>query len=218
MLRVLVISTVLAGLGFALLAAGCAWAVHGALAGDGVWAWLAGALGGLVAALSSVWLFLPLAVMIAGLFMETVCARVEAQFYPGLPPAQSASIAAQIGDGLLLGLRMAWLSVLALILALIFPGVGFLLGLMLNAWALARSFYVAVAMRRMPRRAAIAGYDAVRPQALVQGLLLALLATVPLLNLLIPILGPAVMLHVLHMARPGAAAGGGPPPGASDRA
>ena len=58
-------------------------------------------------------------------------------------------------------------------------------------------------MRRMPRPAAEALSRRVRPAVLVQGCILALAGYVPLLNLLIPVIGTAAMVHVLDRCSPG---------------
>ena len=43
------------------------------------------------------------------------------------------------------------LSIVALILAFVVPGIGLILGWMIAAYAIGRGLFVAVAMRRMPR-------------------------------------------------------------------
>ena len=52
----------------------------------------------------------------------------------------------------------------------------------------------------MPRPAAEAMYRHARPAILAQGCILALAGYVPLLNLLIPVIGVAAMVHVLDRA------------------
>jgi len=71
---------------------------------------------------------------------------------------------------------------------------------MIAAYAIGRGLFVAVAMRRMPRPLAESLYRANRTVIWVQGAVLALTAYVPILNLLIPIIGVATMVHVLDMA------------------
>jgi len=58
-----------------------------------------------------------------------------------------------------------------------------------------------VAMRRMNRPEAEALYRSVRTVVLVQGGIMAAAAYVPLLNLLIPVVGTAAMVHVLDLER-----------------
>ena len=184
--------------GFALLAAGSAWGGHALLAGYGGWSWLAAAFAGAGSLVLALLLFLPLATVIASLFIDPVAAAVERRFYPGLPPTSPAPLAAQLWDGVSLGIRVLLWQLVALLLALVLPGIGLVLGWMVAAWAIGRGLFVAVAMRRMGRREAQALYRARRLAVWTQGAGLAALSLVPLLNLLMPLLGAAAMVHVLH--------------------
>jgi uncharacterized protein involved in cysteine biosynthesis len=71
------------------------------------------------------------------------------------------------------------------------------LGWAITAWALGRGLFANVAMRRMTRREAMQIYRARRWAVLAQGAVLTVAGTLPLLNLLVPVLGPAAMVHVL---------------------
>ena len=62
--------------------------------------------------------------------------------------------------------------------------------------------FVGVAMRRMSRPAAEALYQRQRVPVLVQGGVMALAAYLPILNLLVPVIGTAAMIHVLDRAVP----------------
>jgi uncharacterized protein involved in cysteine biosynthesis len=196
-LRVLLGSVLLSAACFALLCAASVYGVHQILAGPGWLAWLAGLLGGFAALLAGLWLFLPVAMMIASLFSEQVCRAVEGRWYPALPPPQGADFLARTWDSVVLALLVLAMSSLSLILALVIPGIGLVLGWAITAWALGRGLFVAVAMRRMGRPAAYELYLRHRPAVLAQGAALALAGYVPLANLLVPVLGPACMVHVL---------------------
>ena len=176
-----------------------AW-VHRVLHLHGAYAWAADLLSTVGASLLALWLFVPVAAVIATLYIERIAAAVERRYYPGLPPPIGAPILHQLWDGLALGLRILLLNCLALALALALPGIGLVLGWAIAAFAIGRGLFVAVAMRRMPRSAAAALYRRVRPAVLAQGAALALAAFVPLLNLLIPVIGTAAMVHVLDRA------------------
>jgi CysZ protein len=197
LLVVLLQSVVLSALCFAGIAAGSVWLVHHWLAAQGALGWLAGALGGVLAAVSALWLFVPVAVVIAGLFLEPVCRAVERRWYPGLPQAAGAGMMSQLWDGLMIGLRLAGLSLLSLLLSIFLPGPGLLLGWVITAWAVGRGMFSAVAMRRMTRPEALRLYQTRRGAVVLQGAAMALVGTVPLLNLLLPVLGPAAMVHLV---------------------
>ena len=165
--------------------------------------WLAGLLGGVGAVVLAFYFFLPLAAVIALLFVDRIAAAVERRWYPGLPPARPAPLAAQVWDGLALGLRVFAWQALALLLSLVplLAPVAAPLGWLVAAWSVGRGLFVAVAMRRMPRSQAAALYARRRPAVLAQGALIALGSAVPGLNLLVPLLGTAAMVHVLHENR-----------------
>jgi len=135
--------------------------------------------------------------VIAWAFMEPVCCAVERRWYPGLPPAQGSSLLLQIWDGIVVACLVLMLNLVSLLLALLIPGIGLLLGWAITAWALGRGLFVAVAMRRMSRGEASQLYLRHRGGVLLQGAALALVASIPLLNLFLPVLGAACMVHVL---------------------
>lgn len=188
---------------FLVLAMGSFWGLEQLVSGQG-WGtqswlrWIAGALGAFGALLLSLWLFVPAALAIATLYMDRIAEAVDRRFYPGLPEPRGASLAVQFWDGLALGGRVLLLQLVGLLLALLLPGVGLLLGWAIAGWAIGRGLFVGVAMRRMSRGEAQALYARRRLPVLAQGLLLALAGTVPLLNLLVPVLGTAAMVHVLN--------------------
>ncbi len=185
---------------FLALAVLLARGVAAALAGHPV---LAGLLGGVGAAVLAFYFFLPVAAVIALLFVDRVAAAVERRWYPWLPRAEPAPLLAQAWDGLALGLRVFAWQLLALLLSLIPPlaPIAAPLGWLIAAWAVGRGLFVAVAMRRMARPQAAAQYRAQRPAVLAQGALIALGSIVPVVNLLLPVLGTAAMVHVLHESR-----------------
>jgi CysZ protein len=199
---VLLRSVLWSAAGFALLCWAAAWGTHAWLAAHGawpgVWSWLGGAAATLLAAAAALFLFQPVAVVIATFYLERVARAVERAWYPALPEPRGATLAAQAWDGAALGVAVLALNVVALLLALLLPGVGLLLGWAVAAWAIGRGLFVAVAMRRMGREAARAAYDRRRGAVLLQGAALAAAAAVPGLNLLVPVIGVAAMVHVLN--------------------
>ena len=176
------------------------WMVHGLLAWHGPLAWLADILGSMAASVLALWLFLPLATVIGSLFLDRIARAVERRYYPNLPAATGAPLVSQIWTALAMGLRILLLNLLALILVLLIPGLGLLLGWAVAAYGMGRGLFVAVAMRRMTRAAAEQVYRRGRGVVLAQGAVMALAGMVPLLNLLIPLIGTACMVHVLDRA------------------
>jgi uncharacterized protein involved in cysteine biosynthesis len=200
-------SVLFSALFFAAILAATVGAVHHFASGHGVLVWIFDALGSVAAALLAMWLFLPVAAIIGTLYFERIARAVERHFYPSMPPAQPAPILDQLRVGIGVGLRVFALNLLALLLTLILPGIGLPIGWAVASWAMGRGMFVAVAMRRLNRPEAEALYRAVRPAALVQGGAMAAAAYFPLLNLLIPVVGTAAMVHVLDQALTRAAEG-----------
>lgn len=190
---------------FAALHVAAVWIIHRILQLHGWLAWGADVLGSVAASLLALWLFLPVAAAIGTMYLERIAIAVERRFYPWLPPPDGATFLDQAWDGMVIAVKVLGLNIIALILALLLPGAGLLLGWMIAAYAIGRGLFVAVAMRRMPRVVAESLYRTNRGAILVQGGVLALAASVPVVNLLIPIIGVAAMVHVLDMALSAAA-------------
>lgn len=167
------------------------------LAWDGPPGWIADIVAYVGASLLSMWLFVPTAAAIATLYVDRIAEAVERRFYPDLPPASGAPVAEQVMDALALAGRMLGLGVVALVLILTIPGIGVLCGWAITGYALGRGLFLSVAMRRMPRPEAIAVYRRNRWAVLAPGLVIALVVWVPLLNLFVPVIAAAAMVHAL---------------------
>lgn len=193
-------SVLFSALFFAVILAGTIGALHHFIAAGGILAWALDALGSIAASVLAMWLFLPVAATIGTLYFERIARAVERRFYPELPAARSAPLLDQLCAGAAVGFRVLGLNVLALLLTLFLPGIGLPIGWAVASWAMGRGLFVAVAMRRIGRADAEALYRNVRPVALFQGSAMAAAAYFPLLNLLIPVVGTAAMVHVLDLA------------------
>ena len=200
-LGVVLRSLALSVLAFLAVLAAVVWGVQSAVALPG-WphwvAWLAGLAGGAGTAFLSVYLFVPAALLVASLYIDRIADAVDRRFYPELPHPRGAALAVQAWDGVVLGGQVLGLQILALVLLVLLPGVGLVLGWIITGWAIGRGLFVAVAMRRMGRADALAAYQARRLTVLIQGAALAAASVVPVLNLFVPVLGTAAMVHVLN--------------------
>ncbi|MFC6686676.1 EI24 domain-containing protein [Jhaorihella thermophila] len=183
------------------------WLV-GVLVGDAVTlpligevTWLNDALGYSSVALMlalSVFLMVPVASAFISLFLDEVAQAVEDRHYPGLPPARAVSIPEAIRDGLaFLGVLIV-ANLAALILYLIFTPLAPFIFWGLNGYLLGREYFTLAAIRRLGAE------DAARLRAenaltiWMAGTLMAVPLTIPLLNLLVPILGAATFTHIYH--------------------
>lgn len=190
-------SLLLSLVAFAALLVGSVWLLEQWVGHGGWLGWFAGALGGLGVVLLAVWLFVPVALLIAGLYIDRVAAAVERRFYPGLPPPSGAPIVEQTWDGVVLGLQVLVLQVVSLVISFLLPGIGLVIGYVITGWAIGRGLFVAVAMRRMTRPQALRLYSGRWLTVVLPGIVLALASTIPPLNLLVPVVGIATMVHVL---------------------
>lgn len=197
---VLLRSVGLAILSFIAIAAASTWAVQSLLHASGWTGWLVGLVSTAGTALIALWLFLPTAMLIATLYIERISRAVDRRWYPQLPPPNGAALSVQLWDGVALAGRVLLLNLVALVVALAVPGVGLLLGWLISGWAFGRGLFVAVAMRRMGLLQARAAYAELRLPVIGQGVLLAFAGSVPGVNLLVPIVGTAIMVHVLNDA------------------
>ena len=197
-LGALVRSVLLALAAYVLLLAGSVWGIGQVLALYHWPGWLAGVAGTVGVVALAFWLFLPSVMLIATFYIDRVAAAVEARHYPWLPPPSPAPLAVQLWDGLGLAARVLLMNLAALLLALLpVPGLGVALAILVSGWAIGRGLFVAVAMRRISRAAALGLYARNRLAVLLPGVALAAVSLVPGLNLLVPILGIAAMVHVL---------------------
>ena len=95
--------------------------------------------------------------------------------------------------GVLIGANL-----LALVLYLIFVPFAPLIFWALNGFLLGREYFQLVAMRRIGRVAAKQAFRAHMGQIWLAGGLMAVPLTIPLANLIVPVLGAATFTHLYH--------------------
>lgn len=160
-------------------------------------------LGGLAAVMVA-WLLFPGTVSaFLSLFLDTVATAVERRDYPGLPPARQTPVLTAVLDGLrLLGLTVG-LNLLVLPLYLV-PVVNLAVFAVLNGYLLSREYFELAALRRMAKTEVAALRRTHRLRIWGTGMVLAGLLVIPGVNLLAPIIGVAVMVHMVQRLRPAA--------------
>lgn len=160
------------------------------------------------------WLLFPVTVSsTVGIFLDEVADSVEAQHYPRLPPARDQPLMASIGSGLAFaGIALA-LNLLLLpvyLFLFFFPPLYALIFYGVNGYLLGREYFEQVALRRLDRRAAGELRKTQQGRILAAGVVIAFLLTVPVVNLIAPVVATAFMLHlVTGLAQRGAPAKGG---------
>ena len=139
--------------------------------------------------------------LIGGLFYEAVADAVDARHFPNLPPANGAPVTTAIMSGLIYFFLLIVLNVLALpayLLLLFVAGAGAGLYIIVNGILFGREQFDAVALRRFSPAVAAAWRRQHRLRLFSHGAITALLALVPFLNFLAPLLGVAAMTRLVN--------------------
>ncbi|MFT3973860.1 MAG: EI24 domain-containing protein [Amaricoccus sp.] len=146
----------------------------------------------------SVVLMVPVAAGVVGFFLEGVAEAVEARHYPHLPPARSLGLAEQVGDALRFFLIVCAANLVGLVIYFSVAPLAPVIFWVVNGFLLGREYFQLVATRRLGRAAAA---DLGRRhfwRTWVVGTAMAIPLSVPILNLIVPILGVAVFTHQYH--------------------
>ncbi|WP_417257020.1 EI24 domain-containing protein [Celeribacter halophilus] len=144
----------------------------------------------------SVFLMVPVASAFTGIFLEEVSEAVEDRHYPGLHEVPRQSIVDIVVDSLsFLGVIIV-ANVIALVLYLVLNVAAPLIFWALNGFLLGREYFQMVAMRRLGREGAKAARKRHMPEIWLAGALMAIPLTIPVVNLLIPVLGAATFTHM----------------------
>jgi len=170
--------------------------------------WLAGFLFAGTLLLLSLMLFPAVITVIVGFFLEQVAAAVEARHYPGLPPPRMISLSETVISSVRFALVTLVVNLLALplyVILIFLPPMNLVLFYLVNGYLVSREYFELVALRRLDPAAAERLRRRHRGRLQFAGVLLTLLMTIPLVNLLTPVVGTAFMVHVFQnlRARPG---------------
>ncbi|MFT4151626.1 MAG: EI24 domain-containing protein [Paracoccaceae bacterium] len=146
----------------------------------------------------SVFLMVPVASAFSGLFLEEVVEAVEDRHYPQAPSVPRLSLGESLRDSVnFMGVLIA-VNLLAL-LVYIFTGPFVPLAFWaLNGFLLGREYFTLVAMRRLGREGARDLRQRYFWQVWLAGTLMAVPLSVPVINLLVPVLGVASYTHMFH--------------------
>jgi uncharacterized protein involved in cysteine biosynthesis len=196
MRRVLFISVGLSLLAFLCVWIAVGWALtHFTLFQTG---WLEAAidvLGGLATLAVSWFLFPAVVSTTTGFFLDGVAETVEHRHYPLLPPARTQPLTEVLASSAKFLAVMLLLNIIVLLFLLLPPVFPFVF-YSVNGYLLGREYFEVVAARRLDPRAARALRRRNARTVFAAGVLLALLLTVPVINLLAPLLGTAAMVHL----------------------
>ncbi|HET6223091.1 MAG TPA: EI24 domain-containing protein [Dongiaceae bacterium] len=149
----------------------------------------------------AVWLLFPAAVSATvGLFLERVAGAVEARHYPQLGAPRNQSMT----EAILVGLKFFGVTLLLNLLVIPFyfiPVVNLFVFYGLNGYLLGREYFETVALRRLEAKGAAELRGREKGRVFMAGVIIAVLLTVPILNLIAPVIATSFMLHLFEAMR-----------------
>ena len=148
-------------------------------------------------------LFTVIVQFVSGFYLDRVITAVEARHYPDLPTPNPPTLAATLGASLKFFGTLIVVNLLALPVYLI-PTVGIVVFYLINGYLLGREYFEMVALRRLDAVAARALRQTQRGTLMGAGLVITVLLSLPLINLVAPIVGAAAMVHLLARMPSGA--------------
>lgn len=157
---------------------------------------------GSVASLAVIWLFFPaVASVIIGFLLDDIAKAVEGKHYPHLPEANQIPWGETLVEAIKFAGILIFLNILALPIYLFFPALNLLVFYGLNGYLISREYFELVAQRRVGTQKAKILRKAYQGKLMIAGAMTAFLLTIPLVNLLAPVVGTAVMVHLFHRWR-----------------
>ena len=143
--------------------------------------------------------------IVVSIFTEKIADIVEHEHYPRLGPARGIPIWTGIWTGLAFLVAVIVLNLLMLplyLLALFIAGLGAVLYYGINGYLTGRVYYEQVALRRLNPAEVKAWRMANVGILWLTGIVIVFLGTIPILNLIVPVVGTAAMVHVAQTLMP----------------
>ena len=157
-----------------------------------------------IAVLAMTWLLFPAVVtLIVSFFLEDVAGAVDRRHYPALGEPRRQGIPEISWITVKFAVIAVALNILALpvLLALFFSPFYPLVFYALNGYLLGREYFELVAHRRMDPAAGKELRRARSGSVFIAGVIVAFLLTVPVVNLIAPVIGAAAMVHLVERWR-----------------
>jgi uncharacterized protein involved in cysteine biosynthesis len=143
--------------------------------------------------------------IVISIFLEQIADIVEARHYPGLGKARGIPIWTGIWTGVVFLFAVLAINLVMLpfyVLALFIAGLGAVLFYAVNGWLTGRVYHEQVALRRLSPAEVKAWRRANAGVLWLTGIVIVFLGTIPILNLIVPVLGVAAMVHVAQTLKP----------------
>lgn len=155
-----------------------------------------GAIIGMIAL--SFFLMFPVASVFVGIYLDDVAEAVEDLHYPNLPQIDKMPFMDALADSLRFLALVVVANLLALVVYMFATVFAPFVFWAVNGWLLGREYFQLAAARRIGIVAARDLASAYRGEIWLAGVLMAVPMSIPLLNLIIPILGAATFTHMFH--------------------
>jgi uncharacterized protein involved in cysteine biosynthesis len=160
-------------------------------------------LGGLAIFVVTLLLFPTVATLLMSFLLEHIALAVEGQYYPALPAPRHQGVIEALWFASRFTIVALLINLLALpvYLLLLFAGIGVGLYYVVNGYLLSRDYFEMVALRRLAPGAVDALRRRHRVRLWLLGMVLAVLSTLPVINLLAPLIATATMVHEVEKLR-----------------
>ena len=152
---------------------------------------------GLILVLSAFLMF-PVAAVFVGFFLDEVADAVEARHFPHLPAARRQGWGEMLRGGLAFALVLVIANAIALLIYLLSTALAPFIFWIVNGFLLGREYIEVVALRRMQPPEAKAFRRRHLPSVWAMGTLLAFPLSIPIINLVAPLVGVAAFVHLYH--------------------
>lgn len=163
--------------------------------------WVLGALSVAGVLLATFILFPAVMVLILELLLEDIAEAVERRHYPDLPPARAQPLGETLATGLVFVLVTVGLNLLFLplyLLLLFVPPLNLILFYALNGYLFGREYFELVALRRLEVPEAKRMRRRHGGRLFLAGVVITVLMTIPLVNLVAPIVATAFSVHLFE--------------------
>ena len=150
---------------------------------------------------ASIFLMMPIASLIIGFMLDPIARAVEQKHYPDLIQPNRRPILEQIAEAARFMLLLIALNLIAVVIYFTSNLLAPIVFWIINGILLGREYFQLVAMRRIGRTEASKLRGKFRFRIWFAGILMAIPLSVPLLNLVTPVIGVATFTHMFHRLR-----------------
>ena len=147
-------------------------------------------------------LFVPLSTVFISIYLDDIVDAVEERFYFENKAGKRLGIGALLWIACVLAFWIIVLNILVIPLYFVFffvPFVSLGIFIFLNSYLLGWGYYEMVAVRHLGRAGAAQHRRYIRSEILLGGLLITGLYTLPVINMVAPIIGAAILCHLFHL-------------------